>query len=437
MNSIVYYTNNILPHALWRRCWDQLQDVASGHELIVVSRDPMPCANNIVVGPKMPCLTSMYEQILAGVQAATHDTVYLAEHDVLYPAGYFDAERRGGRCYYNSNVIRMSVDGFYAYEQGRTPVQVLSQGSFARRDLERMARERVKRSRDGHRYTWAEFDELPYEEVQHQFPAIDIRHGANLSGGRRAKAVRMSDPYWGPHADLSAACGLTVQPGDPLRKRIVVYTCVFGQCKDAVAAVTPESGVDYLLFTDFGAKADGWTTTEVRPADASPRRASRHPKLRPDLYFGADWSIYVDARCELKCKPSEILRSCSADADLFVFRHRERKCIMEEAARIVETIAETPKYRSEVLAQVTTYARDGFPCQQGLAECGLLVRRHCPSVSEFGAEWWDAYQRGTERDQLAFPFAAWRSKLRLCYLDGSMSGNPFVRVRPRESEVRK
>ena len=119
--SVVYYSNGHVPWALRQYCLNVLaQSVAvSGGEIIGVTWGPLdgsvPVARNIIWPHRVSTHRNMYEQILVGISAARSDLIALAEHDVLYPIGYYDcliAAAAAGLCY-NTNLRILNSKGFF------------------------------------------------------------------------------------------------------------------------------------------------------------------------------------------------------------------------------------------------------------------------------------------------------------------------------------
>jgi len=69
---------------------------------------------------------------------------------------------------------------------------------------------------------------------------------------------------------------------------------------------------------------------------------------------------------------------------------------------------------------VADYERAGFPRNAGLFEFHLLFRRtFSADVIRLMELWWSEYQRGGRRDQITFPYSAWRCGVSVAALDES------------------
>lgn len=164
---------------------------------------------------------------------------------------------------------------------------------------------------------------------------------------------------------------------------IQVYTSVTGG-KDKIADKTALAFIDsYDKFVD-------------------PRRNSRIQKILPHLYMNSEYSIYIDGNIKLLKSPEELIANHLKDHDIAVYKHPTRDCLYDEATKCavrgldsVETIIE----------QAKAYEEAGFPKHIGLAECGIIFRRHTDKVREFNETWWAEYCRYSCRDQISFMYA--------------------------------
>ena len=50
----------------------------------------------------------------------------------------------------------------------------------------------------------------------------------------------------------------------------------------------------------------------------------------------------------------------------------------------------------------------------------LILRRHSERVARFNQLWWDEIERGSQRDQISFPYAVAKAGVRVGYFPGSL-----------------
>lgn len=108
--QLVYYTDNQLDPTIMSACMNQLKKAyIDEKQIISVSHKPLELGHNIVMN--LPRESgSIFKQVLAGLQKATADVIYLVEHDILYHSSHFDfiPEYRD-RFYYNLNFWFVDV----------------------------------------------------------------------------------------------------------------------------------------------------------------------------------------------------------------------------------------------------------------------------------------------------------------------------------------
>lgn len=140
----------------------------------------------------------------------------------------------------------------------------------------------------------------------------------------------------------------------------------------------------------------------------SPRMRAKRHQIMPHLDFPeADYSLYMDgthvpvAGYRLERLAEVFLR----DTDLATFVNPHRQCAYVEAAACIASGLDATDV---IRQQMRRYRAEGFPRDHGLAGITMLLRRHTPAVRAFNELWWEEVQRGSTRDQLSFPYVAWK-----------------------------
>ena len=118
--SIVYYTDNRLSPAIFTACQEQIRQSVNGYELVSVSLAPLEFGRNLVLEKERGYLT-LFEQILAGLEASTADVIFLNEHDCLYHKSHYDfTPPDPAKIYYNQNVYQVRTsDGHAVYYEAK------------------------------------------------------------------------------------------------------------------------------------------------------------------------------------------------------------------------------------------------------------------------------------------------------------------------------
>jgi hypothetical protein len=181
------------------------------------------------------------------------------------------------------------------------------------------------------------------------------------------------------------------------KKNITVYTAISGDFDKLVSHKNTETA-NYVAFTDQ--KSKDWEVRKPYDKFRDERRNSRIQKIMPHLFIDTEYSIYLDGNVELLVEPKVLIDEWLKDKDIAVFRHVGRDCIYDEVNACMELKKGTPQDMSE---QIRSYAKEEYPRHNGLAECGVIARRHTPRIAELNEKWWIQYERYSERDQLSFP----------------------------------
>ena len=153
----------------------------------------------------------------------------------------------------------------------------------------------------------------------------------------------------------------------------------------------------------------GWEIRPLAPDHfGSWRMRAKAHQVMPHCDFpDAEYSLYLDGThvpapgYRLERLAEVFLR----DTDLATFAHPHRICAYQEAAACLVTERDDP---ARIRAQMRRYQAEGFPRDHGLPGITALLRRHTPAVRAFNELWWNEIQAGSYRDQLSFPYVAWK-----------------------------
>lgn len=211
---------------------------------------------------------------------------------------------------------------------------------------------------------------------------------------------------------------------------IVAYTAIFGgsdSLKRAPAAdrcycYTDEPGFHGFRYSETAKPfSPGWEII-ARPPEASPRRAARILKMKPQQWFPqATASVWVDGSIEIKDWPG-LMADC-ADADIACLPHPDRNSCYDEGAAVVRLkIA----HADRVTAALDLYRADGFAPTR-LSTTGLLYRRNTEKVAAFNRLWRDHLDAYGTNDQVHFDYCAWKTGVQVTYLRGHYRDNPYAK----------
>jgi len=202
------------------------------------------------------------------------------------------------------------------------------------------------------------------------------------------------------------------------KKNITVYKSVTGGF-DKLADCQEDLTANYIAFTDQ--QSDTWDCKKPYDKFKDDRRNSRIQKIIPHLFIDTEYSIYLDGNIDLKVPAQQLIDEYLKDKDVAVIRHIGRDCVYQEAEACQQLGKGNPH---ELAEQVKAYAKEGWKEHAGLAECGLIIRRHTKEVQEWNEKWWAQYCRYSERDQISFPLAFPLSKVAL--IEQSYWRHPYL-----------
>jgi len=208
--------------------------------------------------------------------------------------------------------------------------------------------------------------------------------------------------------------------------KVAVYTAITAG-RDSVKDPPVHEGVDRILFTDRPRDQLGPTVWDARPACAlftDPRRNSRAHKILAHQYLDEyDYSLWIDGSVWLRASPRTLVAAHLLDADVAMFRHPARSCLYVEAAGLAGAGYDAAETFAD---QVAKYRRVGYPADNGLNECAVILRRHNARTAAFNDAWWSEYCRHSCRDQVSVNYVARSTGVRLALLPGTVQDNPGI-----------
>lgn len=191
---------------------------------------------------------------------------------------------------------------------------------------------------------------------------------------------------------------------------LVLYSALYGRADPPNPEVFGGfDGCRRVLFTDRTDLTLPGVDVIHDPLDGlDPARAARRAKLMPHRYFPEDWSIWLDNKSRLKMDPQAILAALKTQsgAGFFAFPHFRRDCVYQEGQTVWENGLDD--YQT-VRERMRSYRAEGMPEHAGLIEGHFIARRHHdPAIAHFGDRWFEHVLRYSRRDQISFPYLAWK-----------------------------
>jgi hypothetical protein len=196
-------------------------------------------------------------------------------------------------------------------------------------------------------------------------------------------------------------------------ERCVVYTAITGMV-DRLMRPTCVDGknLTYVCYSDspllqlLGGPSN-WEVRRMETSRLDDVRRAKEYKLLPHRYFpDYDVSIWIDGNIDVVGDLQPLVRTSELERFL-AFRHPERDCAYAEAEECIRLGKDA---EAIIRRQMDRYRVEGLPARSGLIEANVLIRRHNdPQVIELMEAWWREILAGSRRDQLSFPYVAWKS----------------------------
>lgn len=184
--------------------------------------------------------------------------------------------------------------------------------------------------------------------------------------------------------------------------KVIVYTANYGT-KDILRCPKDHTGFDFAYFMGDGGVLE-----------------AKKLKLLPHLYFKEyDVSLWIDGNIELTGQPVlPIVEEYLKDVNFALLTH-PTNCLnlgfnVAFLSKEAQICIDQKKFGWEKIApQVERYKKEGCPDTLEVPACCILLRRHnAPDVVEFDKLWWEEIQKESTRDQISFPYLAWKTKLK-------------------------
>lgn len=153
-------------------------------------------------------------------------------------------------------------------------------------------------------------------------------------------------------------------------------------------------------------------------------------KVLAHKYIDSNMSVYMDGNIFPNVHSSKMVAELLQGADMAVFRHPWRNCLYQELEHAQARVL--PEYKPLMDQQVARYRKEGMPVNFGLAECGMIIRRHNAATEEFNERWWSEICRYTNRDQMSFPYVLWKMKDRIMvnFIPGNVRQHAYFKYVP-------
>ncbi|MDT9194714.1 MAG: tetratricopeptide repeat protein [Limnospira sp. PMC 1240.20] len=219
-------------------------------------------------------------------------------------------------------------------------------------------------------------------------------------------------------------------------KKIIVYTCNFGNYESVKEPLAVDPRVEYILFTDRkDIKSPTWKVVQIKDFPENPRRASRLPKILPHKYLpDHEISVYLDSTFTIKESDiHKMVEQCMEGNDIALYKHYERNCVYDEINFCEES--DIRNVDSVTCSKIRAkYDSINYPKNNGLLENGFIFRKNTPIIKDLNQLWWSEYLAGPERDQLTLMYCLQLLNINPNHIKigKQMRNNPFVKWKNHE-----
>lgn len=211
-----------------------------------------------------------------------------------------------------------------------------------------------------------------------------------------------------------------------IKEKVAVYTAITGCC-DKLADpeyMTPE--VDYICFTDNPhLRSDVWDIRLLPSSDLDNIRKAKLPKILPHrLLPDHQVSLWIDGNICLKNDLRPLVSSSLNKLNMALFRHPEnRESVESELQSCVRLNKDNPEILNK---QMHHYKTSGMPINQPPPTCMVIFRRHNHPEIKFVMEaWWNEIMTHSFRDQISFPYIAWKHDLKYKVIHDNVRDNKY------------
>lgn len=228
----------------------------------------------------------------------------------------------------------------------------------------------------------------------------------------------------------------------------VIYTAIFGDYDQLQEPKVKPEGFDFVCFTDSDIRSKNWKIRHTEREFTDPTRdARKHKVLAHEVLPEYDISVWVDGNLLVRGDVNKLIAKHLANTNMAVFDHKDAKhrdknetedskdCLYEEVVHLIKSaergrVRDDPKVMQE---QVDRYRSEGYPEHNGLILSMVLLRRHHKlDVVRTMEAWWGEIKRGSKRDQLSFPYAAWKTGLKFNYIEENARNNDYFLHTPHK-----
>jgi hypothetical protein len=187
----------------------------------------------------------------------------------------------------------------------------------------------------------------------------------------------------------------------------IVYTVLFG---DYILYEPTVINKDWqlLCFSDRPRQSKNWKV-KVIDCGKDIRKKSREVKIRFDRFLDCDLCLYLDAKFKINVDLDMFVKD-NLKHDLCVMRHNKIICAYAAAYFCIKKgIGD----KHDILKQIDSYKKEGFPENFGLYAPGIMLRKNTKEIIDFMTLWYEEIEKFGYRDIPGFSYVLWKTPIKL------------------------
>ncbi|MBF0452577.1 MAG: DUF616 domain-containing protein [Candidatus Magnetomorum sp.] len=214
-----------------------------------------------------------------------------------------------------------------------------------------------------------------------------------------------------------------------MKKNIVIYTAISGDYDNLKSPEYVHKDYDYVCFSDNQfLKSDVWHIVPFEEHFEDMTLTTRQVKLLPHRYFSSyEFSLWIDGSIVLKNDISHLLNNYLQNENIAMFKHPLHRCsIKDEVAACIELKKDLQR---KLIFQRDLYYSLGYNDTVTCIPltCCIFRRHNEKKLIMAMEEWWTHVRTYSKRDQVSFPFVAWKLGLPFNLINDQLFNDYFSR----------
>lgn len=210
------------------------------------------------------------------------------------------------------------------------------------------------------------------------------------------------------------------------KQHLVIYTTVIDRPCVLYDPILPLPEIDKICYTNLLFQSQSsFQIVKINPNHIHSKKRYKYVKICwPEIFDKYEYSLYIDSTVQLKFDPTKFIDFLKPNSDILLFLHPGRNCLYDEALICLKEHLGDP---NDIRKQTDKYHIEGFPEHYGLWACGIMLRKHTEKMRDFAQIWWSEVEHFCIRDQISFPYIAWKLKIPISIFPiGTLNKNPYI-----------